>query len=223
MRTALAVAWAAVATFVTGSIASLQPLYSDVDLILDRRLLGTWVEDDDQAKSPDRIAFERQGDDAYTLTYTSKGKPVQYEAHLVQFKGAFFLDLAPPGARFGDKLQRQLLVPAHSFVRLWIDDETQIRMAVLDDAWMRNAVAQKKAGIPFEQRGDRILLTAATPVLQRFAVRYAEDTRAWTGWSVWARRAAPRAPRRPKAATPPAAAPVAKKAPPRPAGGTAPR
>jgi hypothetical protein len=207
MRTAIGSLAAAIALFVTGSIFSLQPLYTEQDLIMDRRLVGTWVEDDEE-KDLDRITFERQGDDFYTLTHTSKGRAVKYEAHLVQLHGAFFLDLAPPGARFGSDLQRQLLLPAHAFVRLWIDDETTIRMAVLDDAWMRNAIAQKKAGIPFEQRGDRILLTAPTQLLQRFAVRYADDTRAWTGWSVWARRgsrggARPRRPVASKTTAPP--------------------
>ena len=52
-------------------------------------------------------------------------------------------------------------------------------MGLLDDEWLAKAIAQNKVQIQHEKLGEEVLLTAPTAELQKFAVRYAEDEKAF--------------------------------------------
>lgn len=44
---------------------------------------------------------------------------------------------------------------------------------------------------PRGEGGSRVVLTASTPELQRFVLRYLQDTNAWNARSRWKRRSRP--------------------------------
>jgi hypothetical protein len=81
-----------------GPASSLNPLFSDKDLVFDPALLGEWIE-----KGPDhsRLRFEETGPTAYRATSidahgiggTTTETP--YEAHLVRLGAYRFLDVSP--------------------------------------------------------------------------------------------------------------------------------
>src|SRR5262245_24508866 len=101
MRTAiLAIASAALTMLLVGCgpANSLNPLFTDKDLIFDPALVGEWTE-----KGPDHgtVRFEPCGPAVYRVTNIERdgnGGPAtetHYEAHLVRLGGYRFLDVAP--------------------------------------------------------------------------------------------------------------------------------
>jgi hypothetical protein len=69
-------------------------------------------------------------------------------------------------------------VQAHTFLRVWITDST-MQLAILDQAWLKKKIADKKLTIRHEKIGDTIILTAPTPALQKLVVRFADDQKAF--------------------------------------------
>lgn len=52
-------------------------------------------------------------------------------------------------------------------------------MALLDDEWLAKAIAQNKVQIQHEKLGEGVLLTTPTAELQKFALKYVEDEKAF--------------------------------------------
>lgn len=188
IRTSLPTLRLIIALLLAGAcVPSLHPLYTDADLFLDRRLIGRWVGVED-SRTPPTWRFERSGDDGYTLTHTAEGKTARFNAHLVRLRDYVFLDIQPrqePG-KLNEVLEAHL-VGAHTFSRIWVEDN-QVRMASLDEDWLKRMLREKKFLLSHEIIDGRMLLTASTPTLQRFAIRYAEDTLAFAHTQEWRRK-----------------------------------
>lgn len=84
-------------------VDSLNPLYTDKDIVFDESLLGTWVgPDSGKEGSLEFSTLIENGKQAYVLTMTDKDsddgrcKSVSvYHAHLVNLNGRRFLDVVP--------------------------------------------------------------------------------------------------------------------------------
>lgn len=81
---------------------SLNPLFTDKDVVFDPALVGTWITKEWESTKEDKdmlnLMFQKSGDAAaYTLIETGKddGNQVQikYKAHLLQLREFLFLDL----------------------------------------------------------------------------------------------------------------------------------
>lgn len=88
-----------VALLITGCVPvdSLNPIYTEKNVIFDPALLGEWVGD-----NPDegRLRIERAGDNAYQFVVTEKTdgswmRASVYDAHLVSLGGEQYLDVQP--------------------------------------------------------------------------------------------------------------------------------
>ena len=173
---------------VVACVPSLNPLYTDADLVLDEAILGSWVDDEDAS-----WLFEQATEKSYLLTHHPKevfgllaseepGKPVRFEAHLVRLGDDLFLDLYPDSHPSADDLGNHLvvahLVPAHTFSRIWID-ETGVKIGMLDPDWLDEALAARDIEIAHQRGEEGILLTATTPELQAFARSFADDAKAY--------------------------------------------
>jgi hypothetical protein len=77
-------------------ILSLHPLYTKEDVVLEKKLPGTWVDD---ANSPETTwEFTRidEPENAYRLIFTDEeGKKGSFVAHLLKLEGKLFLDIYP--------------------------------------------------------------------------------------------------------------------------------
>jgi hypothetical protein len=84
-------------------VDSLNPLYTDKDLVFDKALLGTWVGTDNGEGGELTIsAIGEKGKEWYELTMTDRDKDngkcreiTVYRAHLVNLSGRRFLDVVP--------------------------------------------------------------------------------------------------------------------------------
>src|SRR5690242_15393641 len=84
---------AAVALLLPACIPSINPFYTDKDVVFEKKLLGTWEEKED-ADERDVWKFEEGKNKAYKLTETQKdGRQGEFDAHLFKLKQEYFLDI----------------------------------------------------------------------------------------------------------------------------------
>jgi len=149
-------------------VSSLHPLFTEKDLVFDTALLGTWT----GTGEDDTLTFEDGGGKAYNLIYTAEGPKVRYKAHLVQLGKFRLLDIYPEESEDLDLFH---FIPAHTFWKIWMDGDI-LHINGLNHDWLKKMIDQKKIKIPHQVLEDRILLTASTKELQKFVLKYAEDT-----------------------------------------------
>ena len=165
-------------------VTSIHPLYTEKDLVFMPELLGIWRgEDEDE----DLWIFEQSGKNAYELTIKEsvESKGIQeyeetgiYESHLVKLGKFLFLDLYPD-ERIIEEFEDEIhLVPTHSIWRIWIEKDV-IRLAWLDNDWLGEMIEGNKIIIAHVRLEDRVVLTVPTEELQKFVLKYAEDTDAF--------------------------------------------
>ncbi len=80
-------------------VDSLNPLYTDKEIVFDESLLGEWVGPD--ANETGSMKFIKEGKDAYLIVMTDDDGPngeqkrTFYDAHLLSLSGQKFLDVQP--------------------------------------------------------------------------------------------------------------------------------
>lgn len=180
--------------------ASLHPLFTETDIVFDPALVGTWA---DKNGIP-VILIQKAKDKAYKGIYMDNGGIVEFEAHLVRLGKFLFLDAYPkkPPTIHASSLITHL-IPGHTFSRIWIDGDV-LRIRMLDRKWLLDMIARKKVKIAHErvaniwgpdeeESKEYIVLTASTKELQKFALKYAENSKAFPDlmeeweWGEWHR------------------------------------
>jgi len=161
-------------------VTSIHPLYTEKDLVFMPELLGTWENDE-------LWTFEKMGKTAYELTIkeSSESEGIQeyeetgvYEAHLAKLGKFLFLDLFPDERKIEEYEDEIHMVPVHSIWRIWIEKDV-MRLTWLDNDWLEKMIDGNKVNIAHVRLEDRVVLTAPTKELQKFVLKYAEDTDAF--------------------------------------------
>ena len=161
------------ALLLAGCVQSLHPLFNDQDLFFEPAIVGTWV-----GESGNLWTFLKSGDKAYELIYTEKKAPAKFSARLGKLGNLLFLDLRPEMPDVENDLQQGHLLVAHTFSRVWLEGDT-LRLAMLEHGWLKSMIDKKKLKIKHERLGDQIVLTASTTELQKFALKYGMDNKAF--------------------------------------------
>jgi hypothetical protein len=161
-----------------GCVPSLNPLYTEKDLIFEAALLGVWGELEDAVETWD---FQRAGDKeskAYRLVYTDEdGKRGEFKAHLVRLENGMYLDLYPEPAaleesRRNDFYKSHFLL-VHTFARV-LRIEPELQMAFINPDRLKEVLEKEPGAIRHERLDESsIVLTAAAAELQRFVVKHA--------------------------------------------------
>jgi len=175
MRSAKILILFGVAIFLTGCVPSLHPLFTDKDLVFDHALVGTWVDEDGK----NIWEFKKSEENSYELVYTENEEPAKFQAHLLKLGDFLFLDIFPEESEIKNGLYKGLLIPAHGFSRIWIERDS-VRLAYLDPDWLKGMIDKKKVNIGHDFIDQGIILTAETKELQNFALKYAEDIKAFS-------------------------------------------
>ena len=164
-------------------VTSMFPLYTEKDLVFMPELLGTW-EGEEQG---DFWIFEQSGENAYELTIneSSESEGIKdseetfiYDTHLVKLGKFLFLDLFPDERIIEEYEDEIHMVPTHSIWRIWIEKDV-MRLAWLDNEWFEEMIDGNKINIAHVRLEGRVVLTAPTNELQKFVLKYAEDTDAF--------------------------------------------
>jgi len=175
MRAAKILVAFGIALFMTSCVISLHPLFTNKDLVFESALVGTWIDEDGK----NAWAFQKLGDNAYELVYTENETPAKFKAYLVRLENFLFLDIVPEEPDTKNDLYKGHLIPAHSFGRISIEGDL-LRLATLDGDWLRDMINKKKIKIGHEWLDQTIILTAPTKDLQKFVLKYAEDSKAFS-------------------------------------------
>ncbi len=164
MKTAKTILALVAAVLMAGCVPSLQPLYTEKDLVFEPALLGAWVGKDGKGV----WTFEKAEDKAYKLTYSEGHEPTEFEAHLVRLGNSLFLDTGLSELKMESDLARISLLPCHTFFKIKLDGET-LNYALLNYDWCKKMADEKKLKVRHERWGEKneaVLLTAPTEELQ---------------------------------------------------------
>lgn len=164
----------ALAAVLTGCYPlSIQPFYTQKDLVYDPALVGVWKETGDDPA----VWTIRRGDaTSYEALSTEDADTRRYEFHIVQLGGVRYLDVVPKE----DEGMAQH-IPAHSLHRIRITaDQIDIEPLKADyfEALIKGQkirIAQK-VSVP-TQGGvdDKIVLTGSTAELQEFVLQHSKE------------------------------------------------
>ena len=167
-----AIVIAAAALLLPACIPSINPFYTDKDVVFEGKLLGEWQEKE-KSDEPQIWNFEEGKDKAYKLTVTEKGgKQSEFEAHLFKLKQDYFLDIMVTeiGTNVAD-LAKVSLIPGHLLLRVsQIDPE--LKLAMIDVDWLDKYLKEHPKALAHHRDEDRIFLTAETADLQNFAQKH---------------------------------------------------
>jgi hypothetical protein len=160
-----------------GCVPSLNPLYTEEDLVFEPKLVGVWAED---AESKERWTFERAGEKGYKVIYEEAGERGEFKVHLLRLGDQLYLDFFPDDEAM-KKLDRNDFykfhwLPAHTFARVY-RVEPELSMAFMNPDWLAKLLKEDPAAIGHVQRGDDVVvvLTASTKALQAFVKKHADE------------------------------------------------
>jgi hypothetical protein len=178
-------------TLSMGCVRSLQPLYTDRDVIFKPELVGCWSPVD----AKDTWEFSKQGENAFRLICTdAKGKAGVFDAHLAKIGDELFLDLFPgkPQLKQNDFYQIHLL-PVHTFVHITQLGPT-LQMRFPNPDWLKKYIAVNPDAIRHEKIDGEIILTATPKEMQSFWLKHLEDKDAFGESSAMKRQQKPVSP-----------------------------
>lgn len=166
-------------------VASLHCLYTDKDIIFEKKLLGTWVQEPNDPKTIWEFTRIDEPNNAYKLIFTDEeGKKGSFVAHLVKLQDKLFLDAYPSELPWEMEDPNQVdwpyncffMLPAHTFIK--VDSiEPQLKLRVTIEDKMEELLEENPNAIGHTFIEDRLVLTASTKELQAFILKYADDER----------------------------------------------
>jgi len=169
-------------------VISLHPLYTEKDVVVDKKLYGTWVDDVNSPKTTWEFKNIEDPKNAYKLIFTDEeGKKGSFVTHLVKLQDRLFLDIYPSGLPWDTKDPNTMdwpynsffLIPAHTFVK--IDSiEPQLKLRLMLESDLEELLKENPNAVEHTSVGDRLVLTAPTKALQAFILKYANDERVFT-------------------------------------------
>jgi len=160
-------------------IPSVNPFYTEKDVVLDTRLLGEWQEKD-KPDSPEIWKFEKSGDKGFKLTvFEKEGKEGKFDARLFKLKEECFLDIIPTDCDYATKqadLVAFSMFPGHLLVRV-TQIEPELKLAFFNFDWLRKFLEKNPKALAHhvESKTDKeggIILTAETRDLQKFVLKH---------------------------------------------------
>ncbi len=177
-------------------VVSLHPLYTKDNVVFDKMLLGTWVDDPDEAEMTWKFESIDEPKNAYKLTFTGdedfKGT---FVAHLVKLKKGRFLDIFPAEMPWDLEDPNEvdwpynslLMIPAHAFVKV---DSTgpALKMRLMLETQLKKLLEEDPDAVAHVAIDERPVLTVSTKELQAFVLKHADSDKLFTDEIVLQRR-----------------------------------
>ena len=156
--------------FVGCPVRSLFPLFTDKDVAFNPALVGTWAAGSDQ----EQYVFRAVTDKSYLVSVLDKkGDTVSYRAQLGKLGASWFLD-----TRLDERSEDYHMLASHLIHRVWLSGDS-LHIATMEGDWLKKMAESKKLRIPYVNRDGDIVLIAQTSELQKFVMKYADNTDAF--------------------------------------------
>jgi len=167
------IAFSAAAVLLAACIPSVNPFYTDKDVVFDQHLLGEWQEKG--ASEPQIWKFEASTNKIFKLTVLDKGKTGEFSAHLFKLKQEQFLDLIPNDCNYASNqadLVGFCMFPGHLLVHV-PQIEPELKLSFFNFDWLAKYLQENPKAIAHrEDEGRGIVLTAETRDLQKFVLKH---------------------------------------------------
>lgn len=176
-------------------VVSLHPFYTKENVVFDKKLLGTWVDDPIEPEFVWKFESIEDPNGAYGLHITGKdGLKGAFVVHMIKLRGKLFLDVYPgapwniedpnlSGLPFNSLLQ----IPTHTLVR--IDSfNPKLKMSLMSEARLKKMLEANPDAIAHVEIEDRPVLTASTKELQAFVLKHLDDEELFTDKIILERR-----------------------------------
>ncbi len=188
------------------AVISFYPLYTEDVLVKNDMIIGKWAtieESFPNAENNDTLIWEITFNDkkwvkkynapydrgshqevnkyAYSLFLYHKSLPddkVEFQLHLVKLGGKTYIDFYPEQWGVDNTILAFHLMGVHTFAKVDIN-ETYINIDWFDSDWFEKKLNENKIRIKHEKNSSNILLTAQPKELQKFVIKYADDTNAF--------------------------------------------
>lgn len=149
----------------TACVPSLNPIYTENDLVFDPSLLGVWTDDDKTETWEFTFADEKE----YRLLHTDEqGNKGTFEARLVRIEGKRFLDIAPvrTTSSQNDFFSGHIL-SVHSFVEV-SQDGKNFRLSYLEPKWLKPFLEKNPSAVRHAFIDGEVVFTDSSKNLQKF-------------------------------------------------------
>jgi hypothetical protein len=173
------VAAGAVLSMLAGCIVlSVYPFYNAKDLTFNPAMAGRWAKN---GTTNEFWEFTVSGEKSYALTTTDTQDTNCFTAHLFHLKQYQFLDLLTTN-------RSEFQLPLHLISQVTLND-TNLSLHFLDYGWLANQLETNPAILrhivelekPDDTNSDKMVyLTAGTADLQKFLLKHADDTNAFS-------------------------------------------
>jgi hypothetical protein len=163
-----------VSMLIVACVPSVNPFYTDKDVVVDPRLAGTWIED---KQSEDRASwtFDTSTNQSYAvLLKEDKDKSGNFEAHLFKLGSDLYLDLTPADCSYATNqagLVGVAMIPGHLLLRVALEDQ-KMSIAFCDPDWIKKYLEENPSAIAHRVVNGSVVLTADTPALQKFVTKH---------------------------------------------------
>lgn len=155
-------------------VPSVNPFYTDKDVVTDVRLIGTWQEDDDK-ESPAVWKFEAQTNNACAVTLTEdKGRTGHFEGHLFKLSNEMFLDLTPTECSYATNqasIVNISMIPGHLLVRVQLAKD-KLNLAFCNPDYVKQLLEKNPKALAHRVVDSSVILTAETSALQKFMLAH---------------------------------------------------
>jgi len=169
-------------------VMSLHSLYTEKDIVLDKKLYGTWVDDANNPETTWEFKSIDEPNNAYKLIFSDEeGMKGSFVAHLVKLQNRLFLDIFPSELPWEPEDPNKMdwpyntlfLIPAHTFVK--VDSiEPQLKLRLTSESKMEELLKENPSAVEHTTTGKKLVLTGSTKELQAFVLKYADDERLFT-------------------------------------------
>lgn len=163
------------AVLLAGCLPSLNPIYTERDLIFDPAVVGSWKQPNSRAS----WEFTKRDDKSYNLVYTDEnGYSGRFIARLARIEETVFLDLFPQqNASDESGFYKFHLVPIHT-IYLVRRTTPELELAAIDHKWLEKFLAEHPGTVANATFDGRKLITASTAELQAFVLQHKEAFKA---------------------------------------------
>jgi hypothetical protein len=178
----------AIAGTVFSCIPSLYPLYRQKDLVVDGKLEGIFAFEDEN----DYWEIEHLGPEdveglkgdwkyyksgfSYRLKVMEDGEMEEFALHMLYLGEDMYLDFFPVDYSISPDFLGTHLAPTHIFAKAEISEEYLI-LHFFDIDWIKDLIDENRIKIShLNLEDDRVLLMAKTEELQKFIVKFANDS-----------------------------------------------
>ncbi len=169
-------------------VMSLRPLYTKENVVFDKKLLGTWVDEPNDPEITWQFKSIDEPKNAYKLIFTGEdGMKGSFVAHLVKLQDRLFLDVYPSELPWDPEDPNKMewpyntlfLIPAHTFVKM---DSVgpKLKMRLMLETQLKKLLEENPDAIAHAAVEDRPVLTASTKELQAFVLKYADSDKVFT-------------------------------------------